>query len=366
MLEKAAAAYRDALPSSREEAPLEWAATQNNLGILFSELGERETGTDVFWRRSRRLDKAAQGIPRDSCRSIGRCCRTISARADAAWRTPDSSDSARAQSPPTAAHSRIHAGQGARPMVDDPEQSEFCLVALAEREQGSDAIRKASGAFEAALSSGPANARRSNGRMTEMMLGNALQMLGVREHVPKRRWRSRPPPTRPPCANSRASACRSTGPCCRIIWQRAVVAWRDDQATPARWRRSARSKRARQAHAGAGAAGLGGDQERISAPSTARSASRTATRRALRKAIALLRGRADRSARASARRTMGGHARHLGNAWMLLSYRDGGEEALLQAVAAYEASLLDPKREQVPEIGRTMQWNIGLPLLARR
>ena len=45
-LEEAVAAYRAALKErTRERVPLDWAQTQNNLGIALSRLGERESGT---------------------------------------------------------------------------------------------------------------------------------------------------------------------------------------------------------------------------------------------------------------------------------------------------------------------------------
>ena len=45
-LEEAVAAYRAALEEcTRERVPLDWAMTQNNLGIALRTLGERESGT---------------------------------------------------------------------------------------------------------------------------------------------------------------------------------------------------------------------------------------------------------------------------------------------------------------------------------
>jgi tetratricopeptide (TPR) repeat protein len=45
-LEEAVTAYRDALQErTRERVPLDWAATQNNLGDALWRLGERESGT---------------------------------------------------------------------------------------------------------------------------------------------------------------------------------------------------------------------------------------------------------------------------------------------------------------------------------
>ena len=46
-LEEAVAAYREALKEwTRERVPLDWAATQNNLGTALVRLGERESGTE--------------------------------------------------------------------------------------------------------------------------------------------------------------------------------------------------------------------------------------------------------------------------------------------------------------------------------
>ncbi|MGF1640612.1 MAG: tetratricopeptide repeat protein, partial [Rhodospirillales bacterium] len=45
-LGEAVAAYRAALEEfTREQVPLDWAATQNNLGLALAALGERESGT---------------------------------------------------------------------------------------------------------------------------------------------------------------------------------------------------------------------------------------------------------------------------------------------------------------------------------
>ena len=45
-LEEAVAAYREALKErTRERVPLDWATTQTNLGLALARLGERESGT---------------------------------------------------------------------------------------------------------------------------------------------------------------------------------------------------------------------------------------------------------------------------------------------------------------------------------
>ena len=47
-LKQAVAAYREALHerTRAKRVPLDWAATQNNLGVALWELGERESGTE--------------------------------------------------------------------------------------------------------------------------------------------------------------------------------------------------------------------------------------------------------------------------------------------------------------------------------
>jgi tetratricopeptide (TPR) repeat protein len=55
-IEEAVAAYREALKErTRERVPLNWAATQNNLGTALGRLGERESGTA-------RLDEAVEAF----------------------------------------------------------------------------------------------------------------------------------------------------------------------------------------------------------------------------------------------------------------------------------------------------------------
>jgi tetratricopeptide (TPR) repeat protein len=61
-LEEAVAAYRAALAErTRERVPLDWAATQNNLGTALKTLGERESGTA-------RLEEAVAAF--DACLTV--------------------------------------------------------------------------------------------------------------------------------------------------------------------------------------------------------------------------------------------------------------------------------------------------------
>ena len=55
-LEQAVAAFREALTErTRERVPLDWAATQNNLGVALWRLSERESGTERLETSGRRL-----------------------------------------------------------------------------------------------------------------------------------------------------------------------------------------------------------------------------------------------------------------------------------------------------------------------
>jgi hypothetical protein len=58
-LEEAVAVFRAALEErTRERVPLDWATTQNNLSLALWNLGQRESGTARLERRWRRLMRA--------------------------------------------------------------------------------------------------------------------------------------------------------------------------------------------------------------------------------------------------------------------------------------------------------------------
>jgi tetratricopeptide (TPR) repeat protein len=70
-LEEAVDAYRAALAErTRESVPLDWAATQNNLGIVLRTLGERESGTERLEQaneacRAALLERTRERVPLD-------------------------------------------------------------------------------------------------------------------------------------------------------------------------------------------------------------------------------------------------------------------------------------------------------------
>ena len=72
-LQQAIATWRAVLGRyDRTRAPLQWAATQNNLGIALRTLGERESGTRASRRRWRRIARRWRNTRASGCRSTGR------------------------------------------------------------------------------------------------------------------------------------------------------------------------------------------------------------------------------------------------------------------------------------------------------
>jgi tetratricopeptide (TPR) repeat protein len=76
-LEQAVNAFREALKErTRKRVPLNWAATQNNLGIALSNLGEREAGTARLEQavnafREALKERTSERVPLDWATSTG-------------------------------------------------------------------------------------------------------------------------------------------------------------------------------------------------------------------------------------------------------------------------------------------------------
>ena len=136
-LEEAVAAYREALKEcTRERVPLDWAMTQNNLGIALCEpwgAGERDGEAG---RGSRRLSRGAEGIdPRARAARLGH----------------------------------------------DPDQSGQCAPILGERESGTAKLEEAIAAYREALKELTRERVPLDWAMTQNNLGTALSSLGERE-----------------------------------------------------------------------------------------------------------------------------------------------------------------------------------------
>ena len=136
-LEAAVAAYREALQEwTRERVPLDWAMTQNNLGNAPLRLGERESGTD-------KLNDAVAAY-REALKEYTR------ERVPLDW-----------------AKTQMNLG--------------VALLRLGERESGTDKLNDAVAAYREALKERTRERVPLNWARTQMNLGNALRSLGERE-----------------------------------------------------------------------------------------------------------------------------------------------------------------------------------------
>jgi tetratricopeptide (TPR) repeat protein len=145
-LEDAVAAYRAALEERRRDrVPLDWAITQNNLGFALFRLGERETGTAHLEEAAAAYRAALEERTRD--------------RAPLDWAT-----------------TQTNLGS--------------VLVRLGEREAGTEHLQEAVAAFRAALAARPRDQRQKTGRVLRTTL--AMPSAGsasarVEWHISKRR-----------------------------------------------------------------------------------------------------------------------------------------------------------------------------------
>ena len=150
-------AYRDALQEwTRERVPLDWAMTQNNLGIALSTLGERESGTERA-RRGRRppIATRCRNGPASACRSNGPMTQNNLGNALSDARGTRERHRARSKTPSTAYRDAL---QGMDPRAraarlgDDAEQPrQRALDARGTRERHRAAARKPSTAYRDAL-----------------------------------------------------------------------------------------------------------------------------------------------------------------------------------------------------------------------
>ena len=77
-LEEAVEAYRAALQKlTRERVPLQWAMTQNNLGLAFQSLGERESDTTRLQEAAASFSNVLQVDP-DNKRAYANCTVSLS------------------------------------------------------------------------------------------------------------------------------------------------------------------------------------------------------------------------------------------------------------------------------------------------
>ena len=312
--------YRQCLAlTSRESAPLDWAATQNNLGIALETLGERDSGTAQLTEAIAAFREALQEYTR--------------ARVPLDW-----------------AKTQMNLGNA--------------LFRVGERESGTARLTEAIAAFREALNEQTRARVPLDWAMTQMNLGNALFRLGEREggtatltkavdayrEALKVRTRERVPLQWARIQTNLGIALwrlgeRESG---TARLEEAVAAYREalQELTRARapllWART-------KMYVGNAFKALG-DRE----PGTAR----------LTEAIAAFREALQEFTRERVPLDWAGTQGGLGNALFLLGEREGGTATLTKAVDAYREALKVRTRERVPLDWAGTQEGLGNALRA--
>ncbi|MGC2224530.1 MAG: tetratricopeptide repeat protein [Methylocella sp.] len=183
-LEEAVAAYREALQElTRERVPLQWAMAQNNLGSALFRLGERESGTArleeaVAAFREALQERTRGRVPLDWAMTqmrLGVAVETLGER---------ESETARLDEAITAYRGALQESTRQRvPLYWAMIQNNLggALAKLGERGSGTARLEEAVSAFREALQERTHKRVPLDWAMTQMNLGNALTMLGERE-----------------------------------------------------------------------------------------------------------------------------------------------------------------------------------------
>ena len=184
-LEQAVAAYSAALEEqTRDRVPLDWAMTQNNLGNALRTLGERESRHRAARAGRGGIQRGARGDgPATACRSTGprhrtiwatRCGRSESARpapsgSSRPWRhtTRRSEERTRDRVPLDWATTQNNLGNALR--------------TLGERETGTERLEQAVAAYTRRSEERTRDRVPLDWATTQNNLGNALKPLGARE-----------------------------------------------------------------------------------------------------------------------------------------------------------------------------------------
>ncbi len=183
-LEKSVQAYRAVLTlHTRDQAPLDWAMTQNNLGNALQRLGGREEGTGrlgeavAAYRAALEVHTSDQA-PLDwaaTQNNLGSALEILSKREEGTARLNDAV---------TAFHAALEVRTRDRvPLQWAMTQNNLgnALSSLGEREEGTARLEEAVAAFHAALEVYTRDHLPLDWAMTQNNLGSALVVLGERE-----------------------------------------------------------------------------------------------------------------------------------------------------------------------------------------
>jgi tetratricopeptide (TPR) repeat protein len=183
-LEEAATAYRAALQeTTRDRAPLQWATTQNNLGNVLQALGERESTTARLEEAVTAYRMALEEFARERAQpnwaaaqnNLGNALRALGERA---------TGTARLEESVTAYRAALQERTRERVPLDwAMTQTNLgnALSALGARESGKARLEEAVAAYRAALQEGTRERVPLGWAMTQNNLGVVLQTLGERE-----------------------------------------------------------------------------------------------------------------------------------------------------------------------------------------
>ena len=183
-LKEAVAAYREALKErTRNDVPLDWAATQNNLGNALWRLGERESGTArleeaVSAYREALQEQTRERVPLDWAKTqtnLGAVLARLGEREPGTARLEEAVAAYR-----EALKERT---QGRVPLEWATTQNNLgaALRMQGERESGTAQLEKAVAAFRNALKERTRDLVPLDWATTQTNLGNALSTLGARE-----------------------------------------------------------------------------------------------------------------------------------------------------------------------------------------
>jgi tetratricopeptide (TPR) repeat protein len=183
-LKKAIAAYRDALKElTREREPLDWAATQNNLGSALHRLGERESRTARLEEAVAAYGEALKESPRERVpldwaatqNNLGNALQTLGLRENGTARL-DAAVASYREALKERTRERV-------PLDWATTQNNLgsALQKLGERESGTARLDAAVAAYGEALKERTRERVPLDWATTQYNLGNALLVLGERE-----------------------------------------------------------------------------------------------------------------------------------------------------------------------------------------
>lgn len=183
-LDEAAAAWRDLIARrNRAEAPLDWAAAQNNLGAALMALGERMAGKErleeaVVAYQAALAERRRNRVPQDwaiTQMNLGNALRALGDREAGTARLAEAVTAYRA------ALEELTRNAAPRSWALTQHNLGSALASLGEREGGSTRFREAVAAFRAALEERTRAREPLDWASTQNNLGNALVAQGTRE-----------------------------------------------------------------------------------------------------------------------------------------------------------------------------------------